>query len=170
MFTDVYVHYTQKRALYGYDPLRALMALRRQIPYLDSAGFLRELTLVINRLRDQHTQLYVNAADQSLTPYVAALPFLVEVFGEYRTPTYIVTKVSDDRADPDFGRRGAAHHLERDPVRTAGRPLRRDPDRRTARRPARPRARDPHPAPARVPAAPRRAVGRRRLPARRRPR
>ena len=50
------------------------MALRRQIPYLDSAGFLRELTLVINRLRDQHTQLYVNAADQSLTPYVAALP------------------------------------------------------------------------------------------------
>ena len=38
-----------------------------------------------------------------LTPYVAALPFLVEVFGEYRTPTYIVTKVSDDVADPDFG-------------------------------------------------------------------
>ena len=103
MFTDVYVHYAQKRALYGYDPLRALMALRRQIPYLDSAGFLRELTLVINRLRDQHTQLYVNAADQSLTPYVAALPFLVEVFGEYRTPTYIVTKVSDDVTDPDFG-------------------------------------------------------------------
>ena len=25
MFADVYVHYT-KRALYGYDPLRALMA------------------------------------------------------------------------------------------------------------------------------------------------
>ncbi len=103
MFTDVYVHYVQKRALYGYDPLRALMALRRQIPYLDSAGFLRELTLVINRLRDQHTQLYVSAADQSLTPYVAALPFLVEVFGEYRTPTYIVTKVSDDVTDPGFG-------------------------------------------------------------------
>ena len=38
MFTDVYVHYTQKRALYGFDPIRALSALRRQIPYLDSRG------------------------------------------------------------------------------------------------------------------------------------
>ena len=65
MFTDVYVHYTQKRALYGFDPIRALSALRRQIPYLDSAGFLRELTLLINRLRDQHTQLYVDAADRN---------------------------------------------------------------------------------------------------------
>ena len=86
MFTDVYVHYTQKRALYGFDPIRALAALRRQIPYLDSAGFLRELTLLINRLRDQHTQLYVDAADQTLTGYVAALPFLVEPFGSHLSP------------------------------------------------------------------------------------
>jgi hypothetical protein len=107
MFSDVYVHYTQKRALYGFDPIRALLALRRQIPYLDSADFLRELTLLINRLRDQHTQLYVDAADadSTLTPYVAALPFLVEVCGPHRTPTYIVTKVSDDLTDevPDTG-------------------------------------------------------------------
>ena len=99
MFSDVYVHYTQKRALYGFDPIRALLALRRQIPYLDSPDFLRELMLLINRLRDQHTQLYVDAADADLTPYVAALPFLVEVFGPHRTPTYIVTKVSDDLTD-----------------------------------------------------------------------
>ncbi len=32
MFTDIYVHYTQKRALYGFDPIRALSALRRQNP------------------------------------------------------------------------------------------------------------------------------------------
>lgn len=101
MFTDVYVHLTQKRALYGFDPIRALLALRRQIPYLDSAEFLRELTLLINRLRDQHTQLYVDAADTSLSSYVAALPFLVEAFGPYRAPTYIVAKVSDDLVD-DF--------------------------------------------------------------------
>ena len=105
MFSDVYVHYTQKRALYGFDPIRALLALRRQIPYLDSSEFLRELTLLVNRLRDQHTQLYVGAADANLTSYVAALPFLVEVFGPYRTPTYVVTKVTDDvSADKaDFG-------------------------------------------------------------------
>lgn len=103
MFSDVYVHYTQKRALYGFDPIRALLALRRQIPYLSSAEFLRELTLLINRLRDQHTQLYVDAADADLTPYVAALPFLAEVFGEHRTPTYIVTKIADDvTSDDDF--------------------------------------------------------------------
>lgn len=102
MFSDVYVHYTQKRALYGFDPIRALLALRRQIPYLNSAEFLRELTLLINRLRDQHTQLYIDAADANLTPYVAALPFLVEACGPHRTPTYIVTKVSDELADTDF--------------------------------------------------------------------
>lgn len=102
MFSDVYVHYTQKRALYGFDPIRALLALRRQIPYLSSAEFLRELTLLINRLRDQHTQLYIDAADADLTPYVAALPFLVEVFGEHRTPTYIVTKIADDVDSDDF--------------------------------------------------------------------
>ncbi|MFM2077210.1 MAG: hypothetical protein RJA49_1100, partial [Actinomycetota bacterium] len=102
MFTDVYVHYTQKRSLYGFDPVRALAALRRQIPYVDSAGFLRELTLLINRLRDQHTQLYVNAQQQSLTSYVAALPFLVESFGPHLAPTFIVTKVSDDIDDAEL--------------------------------------------------------------------
>jgi len=102
MFTDIYVHYTQKRALYGFDPLRALEALRRQIPYLDSAGFLRELTVLINRLRDQHTQLYVDAADQSLAGYVAALPFLVETFGSHLSPTFVVTKTTDTIEDDNF--------------------------------------------------------------------
>ena len=96
MFNDIYVHYAQKKALYGYDPIRALTALRRQIPYLDSNGFLRELTAVVNRLRDQHTQLYIDAAEHNLTGYVAALPFLVEPFGTHLAPTYIVTKTSDD--------------------------------------------------------------------------
>lgn len=102
MFSDVYVHYTQKRSLYGFDPIRALLALRRQIPYLDSPEFLRELTLLVNHLRDQHTQLYVDACEANLTSYVAALPFLVEVFGPYRAPTYVVTKVTDDVEDADF--------------------------------------------------------------------
>ena len=124
MFTDVYVHYTQKRALYGFDPIRALGALRRQIPYLDSAGFLRELTLLINRLRDQHTQLYVNAADQTLTGRVAALPFLVEPFGSHLSPTYVVTKTTDDVPDASFGCRCPRYDLERHPVRASRRPLR----------------------------------------------
>jgi len=102
LLNDLYVHYDQKRALYGYDAVRALLALRRQIPYLDSAGFLRELTLAINRLRDQHTQLYLPGPDPGRTPYVAALPFLIEGYGEPLTPAYIVTKVADPVADDDF--------------------------------------------------------------------
>lgn len=102
LVTDVYVHYEQKRALYGYDPARSLDALRRQVPYLDGPSFLRELTLLINRLRDQHTQLYLPGTDVQHAPRVAALPFLVEVFGEYRTPTYVVTKVSETVDNPHF--------------------------------------------------------------------
>lgn len=102
LFTDVYVHYSQKRALYGFDPLRALTALRRQIPYLDSAGFLRELTRLINRLRDQHTQLFVGTADRQTNSFVATLPFLVEPFGAYDNPTYLVTKTTDEVTDRHF--------------------------------------------------------------------
>lgn len=102
LLTDVYPHYQQKRALYGFDPLRALAALRRDIPYLDSAGFVRELTRLINRLRDQHTQLFVGDPTGKDTPYVAALPFLVEGFGSYLSPTFVVTKTTDDIPDKDF--------------------------------------------------------------------
>lgn len=102
LLTEVYVHYSQKKALYGYDPVRALLALQRQIPYLDSTGFLRELTFAVNRLRDQHTQLYLPGPGRRRTPFVAALPFLVETYGEYRSPTYVVTKVSKTVTDADF--------------------------------------------------------------------
>lgn len=98
LFTDVYVHYDQKRSLYGFDPVAALAALRRDIPFLDSAGFLRALTRVVNRLRDQHTQLFVGTADQRTSSYVAAMPFLVESFGPYQSPTFVVTKTTDEVA------------------------------------------------------------------------
>ncbi|MGW8564888.1 S41 family peptidase [Isoptericola sp. NPDC055881] len=100
LVTDVYVHYGQKRALYGYDALRALAALRRDIPFVDPAGFLRALTAVVNRLRDQHTQLFVGAPGADA--YVAALPFLVESFGPYTAPTFVVTKTTDEVPDPAF--------------------------------------------------------------------
>lgn len=102
LLTDVYVHLAQKRALYGTDPVAALAALRRDLPYLDPAGFLRALTRVVNRLRDQHTQLFVGPADGSAAPYVAALPFLVESFGPYLAPTFVVTKVADDGVPGTF--------------------------------------------------------------------
>lgn len=102
LFTDVYVHEVQKRALYGFDPVAALAALRRDIPYLDSGGFLRALTGLVNRLRDQHTQLFVGTADELTSSYVAVLPFLVESFGPYQSPTFVVTKTTDDVRDRAF--------------------------------------------------------------------
>jgi hypothetical protein len=91
LLTDVYVHDAQKRALYGIDPVRALAALRRDIPFLDSAGFLRALNRLVNRLRDQHTQLLIGTGAATT---VAALPFLVEHLGAYTAPTFVVTKTS----------------------------------------------------------------------------
>jgi hypothetical protein len=100
LLSEVYVHLAQKRALYGYDPVRALAALRREIPTLDSAGFLRALTGIVNRLRDQHTQLWVGVPGADA--HVAVLPFLVESCGSHLAPAYLVTKVTDEVPDPGF--------------------------------------------------------------------
>jgi len=100
LLSDVYVHLAQKRALYGLDPVRALAALRRDIPVLDAAGFARALTGIVNRLRDQHTQLFVGAPGADA--YVAALPFLVESAGPLTAPAFLVTKTTDEVPDAAF--------------------------------------------------------------------
>src|SRR5882757_11565171 len=51
-----YAHLPLKRALYGYDPIRAIEHLRQQVPALNDLQFHRELAMLINRLRDAHTQ------------------------------------------------------------------------------------------------------------------
>ena len=50
-----YAHLPLKRALYGFDPIRAIEHLRGQVPSLSDIQFHRELTCLINRLRDAHT-------------------------------------------------------------------------------------------------------------------
>ncbi len=96
-----YAHLPLKKALYGFDPVRALEHLRRQVPFLDDLQFHRELTMLINRLRDAHTQY---AGPHSLVDAVATLPFLVEMWGPPEAPRYVVSKVSDKRLvkDPKF--------------------------------------------------------------------
>ena len=74
----VYAHLPLKRSLYGFDVLRAIEHLRQQVPSLSDLQFHRELTLLINRLRDAHTQYL---GPKRLHDAVAALPFLVEVYG-----------------------------------------------------------------------------------------
>src|SRR4051794_28811605 len=74
----VYAHLPLKRALYGFDPVRAVAHLRSQATGLTDIEFHRELTSLINRLRDAHTQY---SGPHSIAGAVATLPFLVESWG-----------------------------------------------------------------------------------------
>jgi hypothetical protein len=97
----VYAHLPLKRALYGFDPIRAIEYLRQQVPSLTDLQFHRELTSLINRLRDAHTQY---SGPQSIAGAVATLPFLVEAWGPPGDCHYVVSKISNRRLihDPHF--------------------------------------------------------------------
>src|SRR5215467_8215945 len=96
-----YAHLPLKRALYGFDPIRALEHLRQQVPALTDLQFHRELTSLINRLRDAHTQY---SGPHTIAGAVATLPFLVEAWGPVNDSQYVVSKISDRRLikDPHF--------------------------------------------------------------------
>src|SRR5215467_6449655 len=96
-----YAHLPLKRALYGFDPIRAIAHLRQQVPTLSDIQFHRELTALINRLRDAHTQY---SGPHTIQNAVATLPFLVETYGPFDKCHYVVSKISDKRliGDPHF--------------------------------------------------------------------
>jgi hypothetical protein len=90
VLNDTYAHLPLKRALYGFDVVRGLEHLRRQVTTMGDVQFHRELTLLINRLRDAHTQYQ---GPWTVKDPVASLPFLVEAYGPDDDPTYVVSKV-----------------------------------------------------------------------------
>lgn len=94
---QLYVHLPLKRALYGFDVIRALMSLRQQLTQIDDTQFHRALTSIIARLRDAHTQYQGPWTQKNI---VASLPFLIESYGPLDDTTYIVSKV-DRRAVKD---------------------------------------------------------------------
>ncbi len=98
----VYAHLPLKRSLYGFDVVRGLEHLRTQLPTMSDLQFHRELTSLINHLRDAHTQYQ---GPWTVKEPVASLPFLVESFGPADNPSYVVSKV-DRRSvkDPHFVR------------------------------------------------------------------
>jgi hypothetical protein len=87
----VYCHLPQKRAAYAVDPVQALQLLRAQAAALSEGEFHLALTSIISGLRDAHTRYSGPGGKQGA---VAALPFLVEQYGPYDNPTFIVSKVS----------------------------------------------------------------------------
>ena len=87
---NVYSHLPLKRSLYGFDIVRGLEHLRQQVTSMTDLQFHRELTTLVNRLRDAHTQY---RGPWVRREPVASLPFLVEAYGPFDSPTYVVSKV-----------------------------------------------------------------------------
>ena len=96
-----YSHLPQKRAGYAVDPVQAMQLLRRRCTELSEAEFHLAVTGVVTELRDAHTR-YIGPSP--LRGEVARLPFLVEQFGPHESPTFIVSKVADQKLidDPAF--------------------------------------------------------------------
>lgn len=97
LLDQIYVHLPLKRSLYGFDIIRALTGLRQQVTQIDDTQFHRELTSLVSRLRDAHTQYQGPWTQKNI---VASLPFLIETYGPLDDTTYIVAKV-DRRAVKD---------------------------------------------------------------------
>ncbi len=86
-----YTHLPAKRAAYAVNPVQELTLLRQRASDLTDADFHLAVTGVVNRLRDAHTR-YVGPSP--LRGRVAVLPFLVEQYGPYDDPTFLVTKTA----------------------------------------------------------------------------
>jgi hypothetical protein len=94
-----YAHLPAKRAAYAVDPVQALILLRRRATDLSDADFHLLVTGHVTGLRDGHTR-YVGPTN--LRGYVAALPFLVEQYGPYNDPSFLVTKVARELVDDKY--------------------------------------------------------------------
>ena len=101
LLEGVYCHLPQKRAGYAVDPVQALRLLRQRCVELTDGEFHLEVTGIVTGLRDAHTR-YVGPS--GLRGRVATLPFLVESFGPYAAPRFIISKLAQtaDVEDPEF--------------------------------------------------------------------
>jgi C-terminal processing protease CtpA/Prc len=86
-----YAHLPAKRAAYAVNPVQQLMLLRQRASDLTDADFHLAVTGIVNGLRDAHTR-YI--APSPRRGSVAVLPFLVEQYGPYDDPTFLVTKTA----------------------------------------------------------------------------
>ncbi|HET7487592.1 MAG TPA: S41 family peptidase [Acidimicrobiales bacterium] len=102
LLEGLYAHLPLKRAMYAIDPVQRLRLLRQRVAVTGDAELHAEVAAVLTSLRDAHTR-YVGPA--SLEGRVAALPFLVEAYGEAGHRRYVVSKIAAawrQRHDPAF--------------------------------------------------------------------
>jgi Peptidase family S41 len=89
-----YVHLERKKAIYGFDPVRALALLAPKIPTMSDAEFHESLVELLARVRDRHV-IFLGRA-----PYGAAamVPFTIETCWENGIQLYVVTKLDPGTA------------------------------------------------------------------------
>lgn len=85
----VYAHLPAKRAAYAVNPVQQLRLLRQRAAELTDADFHLQVTGIVSGLRDAHTRY---RGPSPLRGVVAALPFLVEAYGPFGAPSFLVTK------------------------------------------------------------------------------
>jgi len=93
LLDGLYAHLPLKRAMYASDPIQRLRLLRQKGAQVNDAGLHVELAAILTELRDAHTR-YVGPV--SLAGHAAALPFMVEAFGDPARPRYVVSKVASE--------------------------------------------------------------------------
>jgi Peptidase family S41 len=86
-----YCHLHQKRAGYAIDPVQALRLLRRRCVEMSDGEFHIALTGLVAGLRDAHTR-YVGPV--ALRDRVATLGFLVEQYGPYSAPRFVLSRIA----------------------------------------------------------------------------
>jgi len=98
---QVYAHLPAKRAAYATDPVQALTLLAGRSDALSDSDFHLAVTGIVTGLRDAHTRY---TGPTTVQGHIAALPFLVEQYGPYDAPHFIVTKVAEELSShhPDF--------------------------------------------------------------------
>lgn len=86
---NFYVHLNRKKAIYGFDPVRALALLAPKIDTMSDAEFHATLVELLARVRDRHV-IFLGRA-----PYGAAtmVPFTIETCWENGDQLYVVTKI-----------------------------------------------------------------------------
>src|SRR5262245_25779326 len=84
-----YVHLPRKKAIYGFDSIRALGLLRLRAEALSDPEFHENLVEIIARVRDRHVSFY------GRSPYGrgAVLPFVIETCWDTGSQIYVVTKL-----------------------------------------------------------------------------
>lgn len=104
--STVYAHLPAKRAAYATDPVQALTLLRREATELSDLDFHRAVTTIVTSLRDAHTRYshpHPRRPGEDHDPrYVAALPLLIEQYGEAPGIRYLVSKTGSAVEDPEL--------------------------------------------------------------------